>query len=168
VTVREPQDLGYGVHVITLTQGKFALVDSADAAAIGCHNWCAVKSGNGKSWYAVRAVRIDGRKALVQMHREILQVGPGLMVDHRNGDGLDNRRENIRQATASENSCNRGPRKINKCGYKGVDRHDGLWRARIMARGKRVELGSYETPELASAAYEQAAKTLHGEYRRCV
>ena len=88
------------------------------------------------------------------------------MVDHRNGDGLDNRRANLRPADASQNGANR-VRLRGRSGYRGVTRHAcGRWQAAICVRGKRRYLGLYDTPEGAAQAYDAAAVAAFGEYER--
>lgn len=96
---------------IPLTQGKTALVDEADAPIIGEHQWRAVHL-HGK-WYAAR-----GQWPVIYMHKQILSVREGLTVDHVNGDGLDNRRENLRPATMRQQAWNRAPGHGNP--FKGV------------------------------------------------
>ena len=92
-----------GQLTIPLTQGKVALVDAGDLPLIASHSWCADPSLH--TWYA--QTRIAGRT--IRMH--LLLVGAtGLRIDHINGDGLDNRRSNLRLSTASQNNANQRPR----------------------------------------------------------
>jgi hypothetical protein len=92
-----------------------------------------------------------------------MQPPPGALVDHVNGDTLDNRRENLRVATHAENSQNK--RKISK-GFKGVYERRGHWIASIAACGTRVRLGSFATPEEAAMAYDDGARKWHGPFAR--
>jgi HNH endonuclease/AP2 domain len=89
------------------------------------------------------------------------------MIDHRDGDGTNNRWTNLRRATPSQNTANRRPQN-NSSGYKGVDLHRrlGRWRAVICKKGRRIYLGSFATPEAAHAAYAAAARKLFGEFAR--
>lgn len=89
-------------------------------------------------------------------------------VDHINGDILDNRWENLRIATHSQNGKNRGAPSNNTSGYKGVSFHrkNGKWRAAIHSEGKKYHLGYFNSAELASQAYEEAAKIHHGNFAR--
>jgi len=103
------------------------------------------------------------------MHREVLSLprGNGLYVDHINGDGLDNRKCNLRVANHSQNHMNERLRCDNKSGFKGVTRITrGGWQATITAAGKTLYLGSFATPEAAYEARCAAAARYHGEFSR--
>jgi hypothetical protein len=90
-----------------------------------------------------------------------------VMIDHRDGDPSNNRWDNLRPATVSQNNANRRPNRNNKSGFKGVVRHRiGRWCARIKKNGRRYHLGSFATPEEAHAAYVAAARKLFGEFAR--
>jgi hypothetical protein len=87
-------------------------------------------------------------------------------VDHRDQDGLNNRRTNLRVATQSQNLSNRGPQKNNTSGYKGVSlcKATGRWQAIIQYGRKKKRLGRFDTPEQAALAYDKAAVALMGEF----
>ena len=87
-------------------------------------------------------------------------------VDHVNGDKTDNRIENLRKATRSENMRNCGMKRNNTSGFKGCRLREKGWQARITLQGKQHHLGFFKTAAEASAAYEEAAKKLHGEFMR--
>ena len=89
---------------------------------------------------------------------------PDGQIDHKNGDRDDNRIGNLRLASASQNQWNCKTPKNNKSGYKGVYSDRGYWRAVIRKNGKPKYLGYFDTPELAHAAYCQAANEMHGEF----
>lgn len=91
---------------------------------------------------------------------------PAHMVDHEDGDGLNNRWLNLRQATHAQNCSNARVRRDNALGLKGVSRRKGRYTARIQANGERRLLGYFKTPEEAHAAYCVAAVELHREFRR--
>ena len=105
----------------------------------------------------------DGRQ--VYMHRVIMDAPDGVTVDHINGDGLDNQRENLRFATQVQQNMNR-PKHRGKSRYKGVyPRHDGMkWVAQISINNKSRYLGSFGTQESAARAYNVVAFDLHGEF----
>lgn len=100
------------------------------------------------------------------MHREILKdaLTSGMQVDHINGNGLDNRRSNLRICTRSENARNRGMYRNNKQGLKGVKKNGSGFSAEVMADRKLHYLGTFQTPQEAHAAYCSAASVLHGEF----
>jgi hypothetical protein len=153
---------------IELTQGRFTQIDDIDAD-LAKLKWYAVTVHG--SFYAVRHSARPNR-AMVYLHRIILErmIGRSLtkteFTDHINGNPLDNRRANLRLATNTENMRNRGKYRTNTSGYKGVDwrRGAGKWRAVIKVNGKQIYLGLFTTPELAHAAYCEAAKKYHGEF----
>ena len=101
------------------------------------------------------------------MHRFIIGAPKGVLVDHKNGDGLDNRRENLRFCSASQNQMNRGKTVRNKTGFKGVfwgSNH--RWQAQISCCGIKFHLGSWTDPEDAAAIYDIAAQQFHGKFAR--
>lgn len=112
------------------------------------------------------AGRPAGCAQSVTMHRWILfGEGKGGTVDHRNGDRMDNRRANLRECSPAENSRNTRLAKNNTSGFKGVSRTaEGRWRARITVDRKEVRLGVFDSPQEAAAAYDEAAKQMHGEF----
>jgi hypothetical protein len=150
---------------IPLTKGQMAIVDPADYQSLIKHKWYANWSLSSKAFYA--QATIDGKRG-VQMHRLILGLkrSDGMEADHRNGDTLDNRRDNLRIATHAQNQRNKGRQANNTSGYKGVYWHktDKVWRARIKVAGKDKHLGSFSSKESAYEAYCAAAKQLHGEF----
>jgi hypothetical protein len=156
-----------GTRAIPLTQGKHAIVDEADYEWLMQWQWFGMKRRYG--WYAYRKESMpDGTRRIVAMHRAILDVPNQLHVDHRDLDGLNNTRANLRPATPTENVRNRRTPKNNSSGYKGVDFHkaSNKWRARINVDSKCIELGFFGSPEEAAAAYNQAATERHGEFAR--
>lgn len=86
------------------------------------------------------------------------------MVDHIDHNPLNNLDSNLRPATRAQNAQNAATYASSTSGFKGVSFHKGVWRARIQANGKRIDLGGFNTPELAYAAYCRAAKQLHGDF----
>ncbi|MFQ6035102.1 MAG: AP2 domain-containing protein [Sedimentisphaerales bacterium] len=103
----------------------------------------------------------------IWMHRVILDLAEGVMCDHINHNGLDNRRANLRPATFSQNMCNRAKRK-SKCWskYKGVSfkTRQQKWVADIQINGKHKFLGYFDDELEAAKAYDRAARKYHGPF----
>jgi hypothetical protein len=151
-----PMNLGYSV-----------IVDREDAD-LAQWKWYASKDG-----YAIRQVNSSGRVTSVRMHRAILERKLGhplqskIHVDHINGNPRDNRRENLREVTVSQNLANQKKehrKKASVSQFKGVASRKGKWQASISFQGYRHYLGVFDTPELAAQVYDQAALELYGEY----
>lgn len=155
--------MGEGVREIPLTKGLVALVDAADFDWLSSEKWhAAIGSRATSKPYA--ATKRTSACVRILMHRLILGAQEGQIVDHINGDSLDNRRANLRFATAAQNSRNVGPFRNNAAGLKGVRLCKGRWMARIQSDGKPIYLGSFDTAEAAAKAYDRAACSLHGEF----
>lgn len=145
-----------------------AIVDECDADLMA-YGWTAdIKKA---TCYAHRKITVQGGSVTNQMHRVIMErvVGRSLSrdekIDHINGNGLDNRRENLRVCSHSQNLMNRGKNSVNSTGYKGVYRASkNKWRAIITCDYKEYYLGTFNTPEEAYRAYCEAGKRLHGEF----
>ncbi len=149
---------------IPLTKGKEALVDDEDYEYLMQWKW---HLAGGR--YAARTDYSGGRHRDIYMHKVVMErtgLTPSDRGDHRNRDELDNRRNNLRPATFSENGQNYGLRKDNKSGYKGVtwSRRHGCWRARITILGRQTFLGHFGSKTDAARAYNEAAVKLFGEF----
>lgn len=149
-----------GVAYIPLTRGEYAKVELADRDSVAQFLWkCRITCGKK---YAARCV---SRKT-VQMHRYLMGNSSPLEIDHINGDGLDNRRSNLRFATPSQNKANR--KKVDGCRskYKGVAwyERDKLWGARICKNGQGYTLGYSKNEQDCAIMYDVAAQLLHGEF----
>jgi hypothetical protein len=158
---------GFPFRKIPLTQGQFAIVDEDDFEKLAGYKWFAAK--NGRNFYAERTVkRKDGRRGQVniQMHRKILNAPKGVLVDHINHNGLDNRRVNLRVVTAGQNSWNVRKRRGCSSEYKGVhlQKRDGKWLSNIIYRGERFYLGCFDDEQSAARAYDDKAKQLFKDY----
>lgn len=149
--VQQPLDTSY--RLIPLTQGQNAIVDTADFERLSQFNWHAHWNPNTKSFYA-RCWQ-NGR---MMMHKFILGYGPGEQADHRNYNTLDNRRENLRKCTPTQNAQFRRLRSDNVSGFKGVYFNQGKWRAVITVNKQRIELGGFYSAKEAAKAYDVAAK----------
>lgn len=148
--------------VIPLSQGKVAYVDANDALMLCKHNWCAVerKEKNTTRWYARRSVKGEfygSRK--VYMHREIMQPPAELGVDHRDHDGLNNRRSNLRLANDSQNQMNRVKPPVHASKYRGVvwNKRNKNWTVRFWSGKKDRWIGVFPTEELAGRAWDAEA-----------
>lgn len=150
---------------IVLPCGAVVLVDASDLEAVNQHRWR--MNGRNKKPYAHCSVYSDGTRRYMSMHRLILNAPAGLEVDHVNGDGLDNRRSNLRLATHRENGRNVKARKGKEIPFKGVsDIKRGIKRysAVIKVDGVRFRLGYHATPEDAARAYDHAAAKHFGQF----
>ena len=156
------------VKLITLTQGKQALVDDIDYKYLRQWKWCAHKS-RGKVYVSRCESRASG-SAIVRMHQVIAQRAglnvDNFVVDHRDGNGLNNQRNNLRQATKAQNQYNRRRNKNNVSGFKGVCRtsDNRKWRAGIQVAGHNVHLGCFDKAVDAAKAYNAAALKYFGEF----
>ena len=160
--IRVEGDVAY----VPLTKGYEAVIDAADVHLVVGYNWFADTSRS--SVYAQRTVNTGSRPGSIKMHRLILGCPDGFFVDHKDGNGLNNRRSNLRIATVAENNRNSKFRKNNTSGYKGVSFHksSGKWHAVIWVDSKPIFLGAYNSPELAHIAYVKASYEIHGEFGR--
>ena len=157
---------------ISLANGYIMLVDSIDKNFLQ-HQWSA-KWGmrHPNAFYAARSDRSNGKRKTLTLHRLIfsLMIGRELhrseLVDHINGNTLDNRRVNLRLANSSTSNMNRGRFISSSSGYKGVTRDRGQWRSRIQVDKNMIELGRFDNPKDAALAYNEAAKVYHGEFAR--
>ncbi len=155
------------MKTIPLTHGKLAIVDDRDFEMVSRHKWSAHKSG--KNWYASTNVpNGSGRQRTVKMHQLIKPAPPGLERDHRDGNGLNNRRKNLRVCRHANNCRNQSVSASSRSGVKGVDFHknSGKWRARITVNWKVQHIGYFETRNAARDAYNTAAKKLHLSFAR--
>jgi hypothetical protein len=152
------------VAFVPLSNGREAMVDAADVHLVQGVNWSFDPCG--KLCYASRVDLSGGHRKKIKLHRHILGATGPLHVDHRNGDGLDCRRANLRLATLQQNNLNRGTRTTNKLGIKGVFKQGNRYRAEIQLAGVKRYLGLFATPAAAHAAYCRASQELHGEFMR--
>jgi hypothetical protein len=149
---------------VPLTRGYVATIDRSDIGILKGRDWSALTSPRRT---AVYACRVEMGKMLL-LHREVIGAPTGTEVDHIDGDGLNCRRSNLRFCTRSQNLQNGPVRSDNRAGLKGAiwDSRAGKWRAEISKDGRRLWLGTFETPEQAHAAYVAAATAEYGEFAR--
>lgn len=147
---------------IPLTRGLYAICDVNDYAYLMQWKWFALEvTARGKTlWYAARMSRVaDGhpKRIQVRMHGQLLGKSPNPLltdIDHRNRNGLDNRRCNIWHCTRQDNMRNRGPLSKRQKTPKGVYRHGRGWAAQLMVNKVPHYLGTFDTPEKATEVVE--------------
>jgi len=143
---------------VRLNNGMYEVVDDADYELVRVHNWTALHHRN--TWYAL--TRVKGKT--VRMHRLIFNAPPGVQVDHKDGDGLNNRRGNLRDGSNSQNQANRH-RVNSNTGFKGVSRAYDNFRDRpYLAKIGRVHIGWFSTAKQAAIAYNEKAVELYGTF----
>jgi len=144
--------------LVPLTKGMVAVVDLEDVEVIGLNSWYF------DGVYARRKISIEGKQFNVLMHRVINKTPDTLETDHIDGNGLNNKRSNLRHATGSQNNQNRKKITCGTSKYKGVSFHTGSkkWRAQINEK----HIGSFRSELECAKAYDKAALKLFGEYAR--
>ena len=166
MSIKATEDIAHGSSVIQDSQqtvvlalpgGQWAKVSEGDYKKISQYAWRVARMGRTHYVYAT----IHHRR--MYLHRLLLPVRPGLTVDHVNGDGLDNRRENLRPATRAQQAMNRRPHR----GHwpKGVVRFRGKWRSRVCTGGRSTE-SSFHSETLAALFYDALAARRFGEFAR--
>lgn len=139
-------------------------VSNKDHKSLSNVKWTIGKFGSHK--YAYRLTQRPNRKTIF-MHREIMGFPEGMEIDHIDGNGLNNKRSNLRICTSAENKRNRGIDRIrNKSGYKGVfyEKYHKKYRATICVNYKRIYLGYFDTAKDGAIAYNEAVKKYHGKF----
>lgn len=149
-----------GVRYIPLTQNQVAMVDAEDFEELNKYRWYAAKQGN--NYYAYRS---GGRGRQIPMHRQIMHPPDDMVVDHIDGNGLNNCKSNLRICTKAQNTYNSRP-KGDTCGFKGVSRvkRTGKYRAVIGYKGDLTEIGEFVDPVDAARARDLVAMALQGEH----
>lgn len=146
---------------VLLTRGRYASVDEEDYRLVSHYNWYLKIYKNRE--YAETTTGGRKNRKHIKMHQLILSEKG---IDHINGNGLDNRRSNLRKVTQQQNLFNAGLRKDNKSGYRGVNWHASAqkWRSYISLNGKQNHLGLFKNLESAIEARKKAAYFFYGEF----
>ena len=153
------------MKTIPLSKGMNAIVDDSDFDWLNRHKWTYHSNG-----YAMRSCGSSGpkKRKYIFMHRDIINPAAGISVDHRNGNRIDNRRENLRVATQSQNNANQKISARNTSGFKGVSfqKQHQKYRAQIVLNQKQKHLGYFQTAAQAASAYDTAALHYFGEFAK--
>ena len=153
---------------IELTQGKYGIIDTEDIHLTWPYRWSAFRSR--KTFYVTRTEHIKYKSITIRLHREILKSPKNHLTDHKNHNGLDNRKLNLRMCTIKQNSQHRQKTSDDEFSpYVGVykvhvHRPPYKWIASINPNGKKVHLGTYDTIEEAVNIRNAAAKKYFGEF----
>jgi hypothetical protein len=149
--------------IVSKTHGHCTVYfDEQDEELIALRWWYVTKRH--KTLYAAaHSKTMQGKKIIIYMHKLLV---PYAMIDHHNGNSLDNRQENLRPSTRQENGRNRGKHKDTTSSYKGVcwNKHDKRWRAQITLEGENIYLGGYKDEQEAALVYDAAARKHYGAY----
>lgn len=160
---------------IPLTQGKFALVDEEDFEYLNQWKWCFHKNPKDCTGYAIRSGYdpLTRKRPRISMHRVLSKAKPTDICDHKNGNGLDNRKSNLRVCDKFQSIWNRktaSSKKLNAIkGVTKVKDRKGIptyWIVRICYKGTRIYLGTFKTQKSAEEAYKKKALELHKEFAR--
>lgn len=152
---------------IQLTRGLSSIVDDCVPIEITSKKWYADKGNKEKTkFYAASYIRSEGKKVKVYLRRIICKAEKGQYVDHINGNTLDNRKENLRICSYSENQMNRKIVSNNSSGHRGIsyEKRTGLWTARVKFKGKSKWLGRFQSKDDAISVYRESARKLFGEF----
>jgi len=156
-----PSFVHHKVMRIQLLHGLYAEIDDEDAV-LASYGWTATKKPKAQTYYAY--AKINGKKTA--LHRVVMGALPGDEIDHKNGNGLDCRKENLRRVTHQENMMNRPMPRSNTSGVKGVrERKGGIWAGKVTCRGVRYEFTKKDRAAVEAWVIAKREE-LHGDFAR--
>ncbi|MBN1361107.1 MAG: HNH endonuclease [Sedimentisphaerales bacterium] len=158
--VEPPEPPDDTIRYIPLTRGLHAIVDVKNYEWLNQYKWYAQARRDGATFYACR----NSRRRTIMMHREIMKPPPGKVVDHINGNGIDNREANMRNCTQAQNTLNKRAAKGCKSGFAGVNPAGDKWQADFKHKGQRQYLGLFDDKIEAAKARGRKAYELAGEF----
>lgn len=149
---------------IKLTQGKETCIDRADWPEVQKYRWYALRRPSGLV-HVMTNIKIGDRRTTTYLHKLLLKSEK---IDHEDGNGLNNRRKNLRSCSSTQNVANTGLRQDNTSGFKGVnlDRRDGIWVAELSVGGAKKYLGRFSNIIAAARAYNEAAVKYFGQFAK--
>jgi hypothetical protein len=154
------------MKLITISQGRTVKVDDEDYEFLNQYKWHLTSKGYAARRRHYPSSRKDQKFKIFLMHRVVMFADEPYQVDHWNGDTLDNRKDNLRICTPTQNRGNVNVQSNSTTGYKGVsfEKSIGRYRAYINFQGERHNLKTFKTPEEAAQVYNAKAKELFGEF----
>lgn len=159
---------GKEYRTVPLTKGQVAVVDIEDYVELSRHLWYALPTKTQTGWYAARDERRDRKRIHISMHRQLFADSSTEEVDHRDGNGLHNWRDNLRAATHAQNQLNMGKQRNNTSGFKGVyfSKQSGKYIGRVRVSKRYRHVGSFDDPAIAGRAVKMAERVHHGQFAR--
>ncbi len=180
------REIVLNIHNTTTSNHRkyIALVDDDDFIKVSQHKWNVAHAGT--NIYAGTTIINNKKKSSIRMHRFIMgcSIGDGRIIDHKDGNGLNNQKSNLRECNLAQNGANRRPKRNGTSKYLGVSlhktkktyfrkstqtmevSHSTQWQSAIRLSGKSLYLGSFNNEEEAALSYNEAAKKYHGEFAR--
>lgn len=153
---------------VKLNKNKVTIVDDEDFEKVSKFTWGCVS--HGKRFYARTTIKVGGKPYVLYLHRFIagLKKGDGKQTDHINGNGLDNRKSNLRLCSYSENQYNIGLRQNNTSGYTGIwwNKDKKKWIVKVKHNKKKIHLGAFDDKKTAALAYNKGAIKYHGAFAK--
>lgn len=153
---------------LELSKGYYCLIDEGDLERVSAYNWFVIVSRN--HVYASTNMWANGKRRTVKLHRWLMGCTweDTKLVDHIDGDTLNNTKSNLRIVSKQQNNTNSKVRKDSRSGFKGVfvTRREDRWEARIRINGRQVYLGTFDSPQLAALCYDENATHLWGEHAK--